>query len=120
MELPTLPEFVAEVGSRLAAERARRRRFYEELPDGAKWEFINGEVIMHSPDMVRPMAVRRNLQSLLWNYVNLRGLGTVLAAEWPRWPAPASRHPGRRRSHPRVGNAQGTRAGSQAEGLLPS
>ena len=33
---------------------------------------------MHSPDMVRHMAVRRNLESLLWNYVNLRGLGTVL------------------------------------------
>lgn len=78
MELPTLPEFVAELDSRLAAERERRRRFYEQLPDGAKWEFINGEVVMHSPDMVRHMAVRRNLESLLWNFVNLHGLGTVL------------------------------------------
>ncbi|HRI13699.1 MAG TPA: Uma2 family endonuclease [Verrucomicrobiota bacterium] len=79
MELPTLPEFVAELDTRLAAERERRRQFYEQIPDGAKWEFINGEVIMHSPDMVRHMAVRRNLESLLWNYVNSRQLGTVLA-----------------------------------------
>lgn len=79
MELPTLPEFVAELDTRLAAERERRRQFYAQIPDGAKWEFINGEVVMHSPDMVRHMAVRRNLESLLWNHVNLHGLGTVLA-----------------------------------------
>lgn len=79
MALPTLPEFVAELDTRLAAERERRRQFYAEIPDGAKWEFINGEVIMHSPDMVRHMAARRNLESLLWNHVNLYALGTVLA-----------------------------------------
>ncbi len=79
MELPTLPEFVAELDSRLATERARRREFYEQIPDGAKWEFINGELVMHSPDRVRHLAVRRNLESLLWNHVNLQGLGTVLA-----------------------------------------
>jgi len=79
MQLPTLPEFVAELDTRLAAERERRRQFYAEIPDGAKWEFINGEIVMHSPDMVRHMAVRRNLESLLWNHVNLHTLGTVLA-----------------------------------------
>lgn len=79
MQLATLPEFVAELDMRLAAERERRRQFYAEIPDGAKWEFINGELIMHSPDMVRHMAVRRNLESLLWNHVNLHRLGTVLA-----------------------------------------
>lgn len=79
MELPTLPEFVAELDSRLAAERERRCEFYAQIPDGVKCEFINGEIIMHSPDMVRHMAVRRNLESLLWNHVNLHALGTVLA-----------------------------------------
>jgi len=79
MELPTLPEFAAELHTRLAAERERRREFYAQIPDGAKWEFINGEIVMHSPDRVRHMAVRRNLESLLWNHVNLHGLGTVLA-----------------------------------------
>jgi len=79
MELPTLPEFVEELGARLAAERERRRAFYAQIPDGAKWEFVNGEILMHSPDRVRHMAVRRNLESLLWNHVNLHALGTVLA-----------------------------------------
>ena len=79
MDLPTLPEFVAELDARLGAERERRRRFYEAIPDGAKWEFIQGEVVMHSPDRVRHLAVRRNLETLLWNRVNRRGLGTVLA-----------------------------------------
>ncbi|HAB16598.1 MAG TPA: Uma2 family endonuclease, partial [Verrucomicrobiales bacterium] len=71
MELPTLPEFVAELDTRLAAERERRRQFYEQIPDGAKWEFINGEVIMHSPDMVRHMAVRGRLEALLLAHVQL-------------------------------------------------
>ncbi len=79
MELPTLPEFVAELDTRLAAERERRRQFYEQIPDGAKWEFINGEVIMHSPDMVRHMAARGRLESLLLTHVQLHALGTVLA-----------------------------------------
>jgi len=79
MELPTLPEFVAELDTRLAAERERRRHFYAEIPDGAKWEFINGEIIMHSPDMVRHMAVRGRLETLLLTHVQLHQLGTVLA-----------------------------------------
>jgi Uma2 family endonuclease len=79
MALPTLPEFVADLEARLEAERERRREFYAQIPDGAKWEFIQGEVVMHSPDRVGHMAVRRNLESLLWNYVNLHHLGTVLA-----------------------------------------
>lgn len=79
MALPTLPEFVAELDTRLAAERERRRQFYAEIPDGAKWEFINGEIIMHSPDMVRHMAVRGRLETLLLTHVQLHGLGTVLA-----------------------------------------
>lgn len=79
MELPTLPEFVAELDTRLAAERERRRQFYERLPDGVKWEFINGEIVMHSPDMVRHMAVRGRLERLLSSYADARGLGVVLA-----------------------------------------
>lgn len=79
MELPTLPEFVAELDSRLAAEREQRRLFYERIPDGAKWEFINGLVVMHSPDMVRHMAVRGRLERLLGAHVDARRLGTVLA-----------------------------------------
>lgn len=79
MELPTLPEFVAELDTRLAAERERRRQFYEQIPDGAKWEFINGEVVMHSPDRVRHMAVRGRLERLLSSYVDARQLGIVLA-----------------------------------------
>jgi Uma2 family endonuclease len=78
LALPTLPEFVAELDTRLAAERERRRLFYEQLPDGAKWEFIHGEVVMHSPDMVRHMAVRGRLERLLGSHVDARGLGTVL------------------------------------------
>lgn len=79
MQLPTLPEFVAELDTRLAAERERRRQFYEQIPDGAKWEFINGELIMHSPDRVQHLAVRGRLERLLSSFVDARQLGAVLA-----------------------------------------
>lgn len=78
MELPTLPEFAAELDARLASERERRRHFYEQLPDGAKWEFINGELVMHTPDMVRHMAVRGRLEALILAHAQLHSLGTVL------------------------------------------
>ena len=78
MGLPTLPEFVAELDSRLADERARRQRFYAEVPDGAKWEFINGEVTMHSPGMGRHLAVRGRLERLLSAFVDAGRLGVVL------------------------------------------
>lgn len=79
MELPTLPEVVDELRSRLAEERAVRDRFYTEIPDGAKWEFIQGNVIMHSPDKVRHIEVRALAENLLANYVRTHGLGSVLA-----------------------------------------
>jgi Uma2 family endonuclease len=79
MALPTLPEFVADLEARLEAERERRRQFYAQIPDGAKWEFIQGEVVMHSPDRVGHMAVRGRLERLLSSHVDANQLGIVLA-----------------------------------------
>ena len=78
MELPTLPEVVDELRSRLAGEHAARERFYDQVPDGAKWEFIQGQIIMHSPDKVRHIEVRQLAERILGSYCHLRGCGTVL------------------------------------------
>lgn len=78
MELPTLPEVVDELRGRLAQEQAARQRFYDQIPDGAKWEFIQGQIIMHSPDRVRHLEVRQWVERLLSAYAQLHGCGTVL------------------------------------------
>jgi len=79
MASPRLPEIVDDLRARLAAERAARRKFYEEIGDGEKWEFINGEAVMHSPDTVRNMAIRSWVERLLGAYVDAHGLGAVLS-----------------------------------------
>ena len=75
---PTLPEIVDELQSRLADERSRREKFYDELTEDQKAEFINGRVIMHSPAKLQHLNVRDNLHGLLQNYVRLHKLGMVL------------------------------------------
>ena len=77
LDSPNLPEIVDELQARLAAERARRERFYVEIAEDQKAEFINGQVILHSPATVRHLEIRDNLQQLLRPYVQLKNLGWV-------------------------------------------
>lgn len=74
---PTLPDTVAVLQSRLSDERLRREQFYHDIRDDQKAEFINGEVIVHSPARDRHLAVRDNLHELLRNYVRRQRLGIV-------------------------------------------
>lgn len=74
---PKLPEIVDELQARLAEERLRRQRFYEEFADGQKAEFINGRIVMHSPAKVRHLEVRERLERLLSLHVDRHRLGRV-------------------------------------------
>jgi len=77
LESPSLPELPDELQTRMAQERARREKFYAELTDDQKAEFINGKVIVHSPNKVRHFEVRDHLHVALWTFVRTRGLGFV-------------------------------------------
>ena len=77
LESPELPEIHAAISQRLADERTRRERFYEEITPEDKAEFINGEVIMHSPALVRHLLVSARLVNLLGSFVRRRRLGQV-------------------------------------------
>lgn len=46
---PTAAMLEQRLSKALEAERAARERFYEEIQPGDKWEFINGQKVMHSP-----------------------------------------------------------------------
>ena len=77
LESPELPAIHQALQQRLEAERARRERFYEEITPEDKAEFINGEVIMHSPALVRHLLVSSRLNNLLSNFARRRRLGQV-------------------------------------------
>ena len=74
---PCLPEIVAKLQSVLASEREKRALFYDEIAEDEKGEFINGEVIMHSPARAKHTEVRQRLQQLLVPYCQVHQLGKV-------------------------------------------
>lgn len=77
LKSPRLPELVAALSDRLQAESAARHRFYDEMTDGEKVEFIDGEIIMHSPARNRHLLASMKLAKLLDTFVNIHKLGEV-------------------------------------------
>lgn len=78
IESPRLVQYVEELQSIVEAERAKREQFYEDISPEDKWEFINGEVIMHSPATAKHTKVLGRILKLLSTYVEVHRLGMVL------------------------------------------
>ncbi|MFZ4766233.1 MAG: Uma2 family endonuclease [Roseimicrobium sp.] len=76
---PLLPEVVQELSSLLAEERQRRRKFYEEMTPEMKVEFIEGQVVLHTPARNAHLDVTYNVATLLGSYVRTKNLGEVKA-----------------------------------------
>ncbi|MGB3616577.1 MAG: Uma2 family endonuclease [Catalinimonas sp.] len=74
---PEAPLIIEHVGQMLAAERRQRERFYEEVREDQKAEFINGEMIVHSPVRKRHATVSGNPFALLRTHCSRRSLGYV-------------------------------------------
>ena len=77
LDSPALPRQLERLNQVWAEEQARRQRFYDEITEEGTWEFINGEVIMHSPAKYRHVDVADNLLLLLKPYIRRTGLGFV-------------------------------------------
>lgn len=77
LDSPALPEILEEGRLVLERERALRQKFYDEITPGRKWEFIQGEVVMHSPALNRHLAASQRMLCLLEGYVRVRRLGLV-------------------------------------------
>lgn len=77
LEAPDARLVIERVQAILDDETQRRRAFREWLTDEVKAEFINGEVIMHSPVRRRHLDATQNLLMLLRVYVQLHDLGAV-------------------------------------------
>ncbi|HEX4794145.1 MAG TPA: Uma2 family endonuclease [Humisphaera sp.] len=74
---PRFPQYVRELEDILEAEKDRRRRFQDEVSEQQKAEFINGEVIVHSPVALEHDQVSTNLLVLAKTFATRHELGYV-------------------------------------------
>lgn len=60
-----LPQIAEQITAKLSKENAARLRFYDEMSESEKTEFIDGEVVVHSPARDWHTEAVQNLQMLL-------------------------------------------------------
>ncbi|RJP23822.1 MAG: Uma2 family endonuclease [Candidatus Omnitrophota bacterium] len=77
LQSPKLPQVVDKLKESMEDEQRRRQQFIEEIREDQKAEFINGEIIFHSPTKLRHLAASKSLVSLLNAYVQIHHLGFV-------------------------------------------
>lgn len=74
---PLLGMIVRDLDSLWKQESRKRKAFYDGIADGVKTEFINGEIIMHSPDRLVHFVARKHLTKLIDTHAAVHGLGLV-------------------------------------------
>jgi Uma2 family endonuclease len=74
---PRLPQIVSLLQRQMEEERERRQKFYEEMTPEQNVEFIDGEVVLHSPVRFRHLDVTKLILKLIDTYVDIHDLGTV-------------------------------------------
>jgi Putative restriction endonuclease len=77
LNAPDVKLIIGRVQTALNTEAKRRHKFYEWLRDDVKAEFINGEVIMHSPVFRRHLRASKHIFNLMHNFVVAHDLGEV-------------------------------------------
>ncbi|MEZ4869701.1 MAG: Uma2 family endonuclease [Caldilineaceae bacterium] len=74
---PRLPMVARQLEKVLADEATQRQAFYNQITEGDKAEYINGEVIFHSPVKLRHNTASGHLYRLLSTFVLLQAEGFV-------------------------------------------
>jgi Uma2 family endonuclease len=77
LDLPDAPLLHQQIGIKLNEERIRREKFYNDIDESMKVEFINGEIIVHSPVMKRHNEANGLLYKILDTHVRKNKLGFV-------------------------------------------
>lgn len=77
LQSPRLSLYAQRIDDLLAEEAQRRADFWETMREDQKTEFINGEIVVHSPVKLRHSTAGGNLFMLLAAYVKRRKLGYV-------------------------------------------
>ena len=78
LKSPCLPDIVATLNDRLQTEAIARAKFRDEMSDDQKVEFVDGEIVMHSPARRQHIIAKNHLLALLGAYVRMNSLGEVL------------------------------------------
>lgn len=78
---PLLPEIVEVLQQYLREETDRRKKFYAEMNESQKIEFIEGQVVLHSPAKLRHLEVVKRILFTLESFVARRGLGGAVLSE---------------------------------------
>ena len=77
LDSPVLPELIQEAQRALGREGRLREKFYADITPEHKWEFIQGQVIMHSPALNRHLLATQRVFSLLNMFVVTQRIGQV-------------------------------------------
>lgn len=77
LDYPSAPSLLEKMADALKEERVRRESFYADIDDDVKAEFINGEIIIHSPVKLEHTNATGNIYKLLSIYVENHDLGFV-------------------------------------------
>lgn len=77
LQSPKLPDYVRELNDYLKAEQERRKEFYRTVRDDQKAEFINGEVVCHSPAKEIHNFIRQNLELIFVRFVRKQKTGII-------------------------------------------
>lgn len=75
LRLPDAPQLVGQLNKRLQEEHERRLVFYNWIDEYTKAEFINGEVVVHSPAKKKHLTVTKLLSRLISLYSDVKQLG---------------------------------------------
>ncbi len=74
---PRLPLYLQQLQQMVAEEQRKRQNFYQLVQEDDKAEFINGEIIYHSPVKLRHSRAGIFLLTLMQAYVGKHRLGLV-------------------------------------------
>lgn len=77
IDSPKLPDYINELQQYFLHEKAKRNVFYENVRDDEKAEFVNGEVIYHSPARDKHTVVIYNMIDILRRYARKSKAGVV-------------------------------------------
>ena len=77
LDSPELPHLLHSLQAAWEAEQQRRHAFWADADEGRKAEFIQGEIIYHSPVYGRHWMISSNLCTELLPYVKAHKLGKV-------------------------------------------
>ncbi len=81
LKMPDAVLFAQKLDSALKAEKKKRRHFYEIVEEDKKMEFINGEIIFHSPVKIEHNSATKLLCKLIDTFVIENKIGGYVGIE---------------------------------------